>query len=210
MITTNGTLLDERLDDAPSDGSFGEFTAAFDAGILRPGGNSFEIIAKPKGKKLVTITQMSGGERALTAIALLFSLYLVKPSPFCILDEIDAPLDDANCHRFLRLIRRFSNRTQFIIITHNKITMEAADTLYGVTMESPGVSKLVSVRFGVPDENGNMTLARSETSPTVESLSEDEVEIPPAVVERMTPSLISPAGPGAAGSTDDSDDDSAG
>lgn len=163
------------------------------------------IIAKPKGKKLVTITQMSGGERALTAIALLFSLYLVKPSPFCILDEIDAPLDDANCHRFLRLIRRFSNQTQFIVITHNKITMEAADTLYGVTMESPGVSKLVSVRFGEADENGHMTLTRSEVSPAPEDL-ESEVEIPPAVVERMTPSLVSPAETSPDGPSEDSTD----
>ncbi len=176
------------------------FTELFDGGECDirlvdesdPLESDIEIIAKPKGKKLVTITQMSGGERALTAISLLFSLYLVKPSPFCILDEIDAPLDDANCHRFLRLIRRFSNQTQFIVITHNKITMEAADTLYGVTMESPGVSKLVSVRFGNEDENGHMTLTRSEVAPAT-VVAESEVEVPPAVVERMTPSLVSPA-----------------
>ncbi|MFQ5608264.1 MAG: AAA family ATPase, partial [Candidatus Zixiibacteriota bacterium] len=138
------------------------FTELFDGGECDirlsdpsdPLESDIEIIARPKGKKLVTITQMSGGERALTAISLLFSLYLVKPSPFCILDEIDAPLDDANCHRFLRLIRRFSGQTQFIVITHNKITMEAADTLYGVTMESLGVSKLVSVHFTEDGEGG--------------------------------------------------------
>ncbi len=106
-----------------------------------------EVIARPGRKKLLSITQMSGGERALTAISLLFSLYLVKPSPFCILDEIDAPLDDANCRRFLRMIGTFSDQTQFIIITHNKITMQSADNLYGVTMEQPGISKLVAVRF---------------------------------------------------------------
>ncbi|UCD64134.1 MAG: chromosome segregation protein SMC [Candidatus Zixiibacteriota bacterium] len=110
--------------------------------------SDIEIIARPKGKKLLSITMMSGGERALTAISLLFSLYLVKPSPFCILDEIDAPLDDANCQRFLRIIRKFSEQTQFIIITHNKITMEAAHNLYGVTMEQFGVSKMVAVKFG--------------------------------------------------------------
>ncbi|MFZ1684525.1 MAG: chromosome segregation protein SMC, partial [Candidatus Zixiibacteriota bacterium] len=86
--------------------------------------SNIEIIARPRGKKLLSITMMSGGERALTAISLLFALYLVKPSPFCILDEIDAPLDDANCHRFLKIIRKFSRQTQFITITHNKITME--------------------------------------------------------------------------------------
>ena len=117
-----------------------------------------KIVARPKGKKLVTIQQLSGGEKALTAIALLFALYMVKPSPFCILDEIDGPLDDANIDRFLSLIRKFSaGDTQFIVITHNKRTMEAADVLYGVTMEKTGISKIVSVRLegqpvGVPAE----------------------------------------------------------
>ena len=109
--------------------------------------SNIEIIARPRGKKLLAITMMSGGERALTAISLLFALYLVKPSPYCILDEIDAPLDDANCHRFLKMIRSFSGQTQFIVITHNKITMEAANNLYGVTMDQPGISKLVGVKF---------------------------------------------------------------
>lgn len=107
-----------------------------------------EIIAKPKGKRPTSIDLLSGGEKTLTATALLFAIYLVKPSPFCILDEVDAPLDDANIGRFVRLINRFSENTQFIIVTHNKLTMEAATTLYGVTMEEEGVSKLVSVRFG--------------------------------------------------------------
>ncbi len=111
-----------------------------------------KIVARPKGKKLVTIQQLSGGEKALTAIALLFSLYMVRPSPFCILDEIDAPLDDANIDRFLAIIRKFSaGDTQFVVITHNKRTMEAADVLYGVTMEKTGISKIVSVRLeGLP------------------------------------------------------------
>jgi len=106
-----------------------------------------EIIAKPKGKRPTSIELLSGGEKTLTAIALLFAIYLVKPSPFCILDEIDAPLDDANIDRFTRIIKQFSKDTQFIVVTHNKRTMEAADTLYGVTMQEEGVSKLVSVRF---------------------------------------------------------------
>ena len=107
-----------------------------------------QISARPRGKRLININQLSGGEKALTAISLIFAIYLVKPSPFCILDEIDAPLDDLNVKRFLGLIQHFSQNTQFLIITHNKLTMETADTLYGVTMEQAGVSKIVSVRLG--------------------------------------------------------------
>ena len=106
-----------------------------------------QIIAKPKGKRPQAITLLSGGEKTLTATALLFAIYLVKPSPFCILDEVDAPLDDANIDRFVRLLKKFATDTQFIIVTHNKRTMEAAQMLYGVTMEEEGVSKLVAVRF---------------------------------------------------------------
>jgi chromosome segregation protein len=106
-----------------------------------------EIIAKPRGKRPTSIDLLSGGEKTLTATALLFAIYLVKPSPFCILDEVDAPLDDANIDRFTRILRKFSNNTQFIVVTHNKRTMEAANALYGVTMEEEGVSKLVTVRF---------------------------------------------------------------
>jgi len=106
-----------------------------------------EIIAKPRGKRPSAISQLSGGEKTLTAIALLFAIYLVKPSPFCILDEVDAPLDDANIERFARILQRFSKDTQFIIITHNKLTMEKARMMYGVTMPEIGVSKLVAVRL---------------------------------------------------------------
>jgi chromosome segregation protein len=106
-----------------------------------------EITAKPRGKRPHSIEMLSGGEKTLTAIALLFAIYLVKPSPFCILDEVDAPLDDANIDRYLKIIRKFSENTQFLMITHNKKTMEAADTLYGVTMEEPAVSKVVSVQL---------------------------------------------------------------
>lgn len=110
------------------------------------------ITARPKGKRPVSLTQLSGGEKTLTATALLFAIYLVKPSPFCILDEVDAPLDDANVGRFMHLIRSFSDSTQFILVTHNKLTMEAADRMYGVTMPTPGISRLVGVRF---DEGGD-------------------------------------------------------
>jgi chromosome segregation protein len=94
---------------------------------------------------------LSGGERALVALSLLFAIYLVKPSPFCVFDEVDAPLDDANIARFVRLLKSFTDKTQFIVITHNKKTMEAADYLYGVTMEEPGVSKMISVHIGEVD-----------------------------------------------------------
>jgi chromosome segregation protein len=110
-----------------------------------------EIIARPPGKRLQNVSLLSGGERTLTAVALLFAIYLIKPSPFCLLDEVDAPLDEANVDRFVALLKRFSDKTQFIMITHNKKTMEAAGALYGVTMQEPGVSKLVSVRFDTPE-----------------------------------------------------------
>ncbi len=106
-----------------------------------------EITAKPRGKRPTSIELLSGGEKTLTAIALLFAIYLVKPSPFCVLDEVDAPLDVANLARFNRMIRKFSEKTQFILITHNERTMETVDTLYGVTMQEPGVTTIVETRF---------------------------------------------------------------
>ncbi len=106
-----------------------------------------EIEANPRGKRPSTINQLSGGEKTLTAIALLFAIYLVKPSPFCVLDEVDAPLDDANIERFANMIRRFSEDTQFIIITHNKKTMSKAEMMYGVTMPETGISRLVGVKM---------------------------------------------------------------
>jgi chromosome segregation protein len=106
-----------------------------------------DIIAKPKGKRPSSIGQLSGGERTLTATALLFAIYLIKPAPFCILDEVDAPLDDANVGKFTQMIRKFSENSQFIIVTHNKQTMAAVDVIYGVTMQEPGVSRLVPVDF---------------------------------------------------------------
>ncbi len=111
-----------------------------------------EIIARPRGKQLQSIALLSGGERALTAISLLFAIYLVKPSPFCILDEVDAPLDDSNIGRFVRVLKEFARKTQFIVVTHNKITMASADTLHGVTMPEEGISQLVSVRVDERDQ----------------------------------------------------------
>ncbi|HSQ76684.1 MAG TPA: AAA family ATPase, partial [Bacteroidota bacterium] len=118
-----------------------------------------EIVAKPRGKRPTSIDLLSGGEKTLTATALLFAIYLVKPSPFCILDEVDAPLDDANVDRFTRILRKFSVNTQFIVVTHNKRTMEAANALYGVTMEEEGVSKLVTVRFNEGTQIASASLA---------------------------------------------------
>jgi chromosome segregation protein len=106
-----------------------------------------DIVAQPPGKRLQNISLLSGGEKALTAVALIISLYLINPSPFCLMDEVDAPLDDANVGRFNRLVKELSEKFQIILVTHNKSTMELADTLYGVTMEEPGVSKIVSVRL---------------------------------------------------------------
>ena len=108
---------------------------------------AIDIMAKPKGKRPSSISQLSGGEKTLTATALLFAIYLIKPAPFCILDEVDAPLDDANVGKFTQMIRQFSENSQFIIITHNKTTMATVDVIYGVTMQEPGVSKLVPVDF---------------------------------------------------------------
>lgn len=112
-----------------------------------PAETGIDVIAKPKGKRPTSLTQLSGGERTLTATALLFAIYLIKPAPFCILDEVDAPLDDANVGKFTNMIRQFSSNSQFIIVTHNKMTMSAVDVIYGVTMQEPGVSRLVPVDF---------------------------------------------------------------
>lgn len=109
--------------------------------------SGIDIVAQPPGKKLQNIALLSGGEKALTAIALLFAFFLVKPSPFCLLDEVDAPLDEANVGRFVSMVRAFSEKTQFIVITHNKRTMEMADVLYGVTMAHLGISSLISVKL---------------------------------------------------------------
>jgi chromosome segregation protein len=131
------------------------FQALFGGGVARlellagddPLESGIEIVAQPPGTRLRGITLLSGGQRALTAVALLFALYMVKPSPFCLLDELDAPLDESNIGRFTGLLKNFTGGSQFIIITHNKRTVAAASAIYGVTMEQRGVSKTVSMRF---------------------------------------------------------------
>ena len=131
--------LPDPLRGGEADLALGEASDPLEADIV--------ITARPKGKRLQDIALLSGGERALTALALLFALYKAKPSPFCIFDEVDAPLDDANIQRLLRMLQVFKKDTQFIIITHNKRTMEVAETLYGITMEERGISRVVSVDF---------------------------------------------------------------
>jgi chromosome segregation protein len=114
--------------------------------------SGIDIVARPPGKQLQSITLLSGGEQTMTAVSLLFSIYQVKPSPFCVLDELDAPLDESNVVRFVKILQRFLAHSQFIIITHNKRTIAMADVLYGVTMQEHGVSKIVSVKFHKADE----------------------------------------------------------
>ena len=111
-----------------------------------------DIVAQPPGKKLQSIELLSGGEKALTAVAILFSIFLIKPTPFCLLDEVDAPLDDVNIERFNSIVKEMSVTSQFIIITHNKRTMELLHRLYGITMEEPGISTIVRVELNEEDE----------------------------------------------------------
>ena len=124
-----------------------------------PGESGIDIVASPPGKRLQNVALLSGGEKSLTALALLMATFQYKPSPFCVLDEVDAALDEANLIRMRRMIEQMSDRTQFIVITHSKTTMSAASTLYGVTMQEPGVSKIVSVRLG---EHARQAMARSQ------------------------------------------------
>ncbi len=115
--------------------------------------SGIELMAQPPGKNLQSVTLLSGGEKALTAISLIFAIFLIKPTPFCLLDEVDAPLDDANVGRYNEMVRDMAQLSQFILITHNKRTMELPDRLYGVTMEEPGISKLVGVDIRDEDQD---------------------------------------------------------
>jgi len=142
--------------------------------------SGIEIIAKPPGKKLQTISLLSGGERSMTAVALLFSIYQVKPSPFCVLDELDAPLDETNIGRFLKMLDKFIDNSQFIIVTHNKRTMSRADVIYGVTMQEFGISKPVGVRMTTEDTRGTtksveeLQLDAPADRPRLESMDEQQ------------------------------------
>jgi chromosome segregation protein len=121
--------------------------------------SGIDVVASPPGKKLQNVLLLSGGEKALTALALLVGIFQYQPSPFCILDEVDAPLDEANIGRFTDLVKEMSEQTQFVLITHSKKTMSIAPVLYGVTMQEPGVSKLVSVHMGATAERGSNQVA---------------------------------------------------
>jgi chromosome segregation protein len=146
-----------------------------------------EITAKPPGKQLQSISLLSGGERTMTAVGLLFAIYMVRPSPFCILDEMDAPLDESNINRFIRVLDRFVSQSQFIIITHNKRTIAKADILYGVTMEERGVSKLVGVKLSGPQnaqQNGSPIKTESEPKATQPQFALEATERPRTVAAR--------------------------
>ena len=131
-----------------------------------------EITARPPGKQLQSISLLSGGERSMVAVALLFAIYMVRPSPFCILDEVDAAMDEGNINRFIRVLDRFVEQSQFIIITHNKRTIAKADVLYGVTMEERGVSKLVGMKLTAPVHVSNeVTSNGGEQNPTQRRLA---------------------------------------
>ena len=147
-----------------------------DGDVLESG---IDIVARPPGKQLQSISLLSGGEQTMTAVALLFSIYQVKPSPFCVLDELDAPLDESNINRFVRVLQRFLVHSQFIIITHNKRTIGMADVLYGVTMQEHGISKIVSVKFHKSDEpEVNRTEGRPLVPPTATPDVEKEEDAP--------------------------------
>ena len=149
--------------------------------------SGIEILAQPPGKKLENLNLLSGGEKSMTAVALLFATYLVRPSPFCLLDEIDAALDEENVGRFVQLLREFSHRSQFIVITHNKRSLSCANTLLGITMEESGVSKLITARIGTQDRQSTLEEPVYSDPPQNELFEEEEVEreegleLPPGV-----------------------------
>jgi chromosome segregation protein len=151
------TLFVEIFGGGQADLQLGDTTDPLESGI--------EIMARPPGKQLRAISLLSGGEQTMTAVALLFAIYQVKPSPFAVLDELDAPLDESNINRFIRILQRFVANSQFIIITHNKRTIGMADVLYGVTMQEQGVSRIVSVRFHKADEKADPSASSSPLVP---------------------------------------------
>jgi hypothetical protein len=159
-----------------------------------------EVVARPPGKQLQRISLLSGGEKTLTAVALLLAIFRARPSPFCILDEVDAALDESNVDRFTHLVREFLDQSQFVIITHNKRTMSIGDVLYGITMQEPGVSRKVSVKFNDVREGGYIA-GDAVGEPDQAEGSEEEEESGPsieAVHADLAPAESPPAGdPGA-------------
>jgi chromosome segregation protein len=147
--------------------------------------SGIEIVARPPGKQLQSISLLSGGEQTMTAVALLFAIYQVKPSPFCVLDELDAPLDESNINRFLRIVQRFLVHSQFIIITHNKRTIGMADVLYGVTMEEQGISRIVSVKFHKTDDAVSDRPAAPLVPPSAGRPVEEDEDRPQTAAETM-------------------------
>ena len=160
--------------------------------------SGIEIFVQPPGKKLENINLLSGGERSLTAVALLFATYLVKPSPFCLLDEIDAALDEQNISRFVQLLQEFGRKSQFIIITHNKKTVTCAKTLIGVTMEESGISKIISARLDHSDRGSGDKSAEKDDAGLSSSLQnelflEEDVEIEPEEGRQLPPGINDPS-----------------
>ena len=126
--------------------------------------SGIDIIARPPGTRMKNLALLSGGQKTLTAVALLFAIYMVKPSPFCMLDELDAPLDDANVERFVKMVKQFTQFSQFLIITHNKRTIASANTIYGVTMQEKGVSNVFSMRFNSETQRTETLEAAASTN----------------------------------------------
>ena len=161
-----------------------------DTDILESG---IEIVARPPGKELRSISLMSGGEKTMTAVALLMAIFRSKPSPFCILDEVDAALDEANIGRFTAVLREFLDQSQFIIITHSKRTMASADVLYGVTMQESGISKRMSVKFeDWPDDPAPSSQDPRPRSRTARTKASRAIEV--GAASRAAPDLASVSG----------------